>query len=167
MNRGWTVSDSRGVMVMFAEHPARITSSVMGSMVWFIGLVVFLFLQVSPVKAAAAPKRILALYWYNKDFPSNFAFDRSFQAALKSAPAGSIEYYSEYLESDRFPGENQAEALRDYLHEKAANRPIDVVSAVWDVPREFLLRYVEALFPLTQVGFSAIKPPTTNEPSGP
>jgi len=154
-------------MVVSAEHPARITSSVMGSMVWFIGLVVFLFPQVSPVKAAATPKRILALYWYNKDFPSNPAFDRSFQAALKSAPAGSIEYYSEYLESDRFPGENQSEVLRDYLHQKYANRSIDVVVAVSDVPLEFLLKYRDSLFPRTPIVFVAIKPPATNEPSGP
>ena len=152
---------------MFAEHPARITSSVMGSMVWFIGLVVFLFPHVLPVKAAATPKRILALYWYNKDFPSNPAFDRSFQAALKSAPAGSIEYYSEYLESDRFPGENQSEVLRDYLHQKYANRSIDVVVAVSDVPLEFLLKYRDSLFPRTPIVFVGIKPPATNEPSGP
>jgi PAS domain S-box-containing protein len=152
---------------MSGEHPARITSSVMGSMVWFIGLVVFLFPQVSPVKAAAAPKRILVLYWYNKDFPSNPAFDRSFQAALKSAPAGSIEYYSEYLESDRFPEENQSEVLRDYLRQKYASRPIDVVVAVSDVPLEFLLKYRDSLFPRTPIVFVAIKPPATNEPSGP
>jgi PAS domain S-box-containing protein len=151
---------------MSGKHPARI-SSVMGSMVWFIGLVVFLFLQVAPVKAAAAPKRILALYWYNKDFPSNPAFDLSFQAALKSAPAGSIEYYSEYLESDRFPEENQSEVLRDYLRQKYASRSIDVVVAVSDVPLEFLLKYRDSLFPRTPIVFVAIKPPATNEPSGP
>jgi hypothetical protein len=110
---------------------------MIGTMVWFIGLGVFLFPQVAPTKVAAPPKRILALYWYNKDFPSNPAFDRSFQAALKSAPAGSLEYYTEYLESDRFPGENQSEVLRDYLRQKYASRSIDVVVAVSDVPLDF------------------------------
>jgi PAS domain S-box-containing protein len=136
-------------------------------MVWFIGLVVFLFPQVAPVKAAAAPKRILALYWYNKDFPSNPKFDRGFQAALKSAPAGSIEYYTEYLESDRFPGENQSKALRDYLRQKYASRSIDVVVAVSDVPLEFLLKYRDNLFTHTPIVFVAVKRPATNEPSGP
>jgi len=152
---------------MSGKRPARTTSSVMGSMVWFIGLVVFLFPQAAPVRAAVAPKRILALYWYNKDFPSNPAFDRSFQAALKSGPAGSIEYYTEYLESDRFPGENQSKVLRDYLRQKYANRSIDVVVAVGDVPLEFLLKYRDSLFPRTPIVFVAIKPPATNEPSGP
>ncbi len=152
---------------MSREHPARIKSSVMGSMVWFIGLVVFLFPQGAPVKAAAAPKRILALYWYNKDFPSNAPFDRSLQAVLKSAPAGSIEYYTEYLESDRFPGENQSEALRDYLRQKYASRSIDVVVAVSDVPLDFLLKYRDSLFTKTPIVFIAIKRPATNETSGP
>jgi PAS domain S-box-containing protein len=119
------------------------------------------------VKAAAAPKRILALYWYNKDFPSNPALDRSLQAVLKSAPAGSIEYYTEYLESDRFPGENQSKALRDYLRQKYAGRSIDVVVAVSDVPLEFLLKYRDSLFTHTPIVFFAVKRPTTNEASGP
>jgi PAS domain S-box-containing protein len=152
---------------MSREHPARIKSSVMGSMVWFIGLVVFLFPPGAPVKAAAAPKRVLALYWYNKDFPSNAPFDRSLQAVLKTAPAGSIEYYTEYLESDRFPGENQSEALRDYLRQKYASRFIDVVVAVSDVPLDFLLKYRDSLFTKTPIVFIAIKRPATNETSGP
>jgi PAS domain S-box-containing protein len=136
-------------------------------MVCFIGLVVLLSFQAAPAKAAAAPKRILALYWYNKDFPSNAGFDRSFQAVLQSAPAGSIEYYTEYLESDRFPGENQSEALRDYLHQKYASRTIDVVVAVSDVPLEFLLKYRDSLFTQTPIMFIALERPATNEASGP
>jgi PAS domain S-box-containing protein len=139
----------------------------MGSMVCFIGLVILLSSLTAFAKAAAAPKRILVLYWYNKDFSSNVIFDRSFQDSLKSAPAGSIEYYTEYVESDRFPGENQYEALRDYLSQKYANRHIDVVVAVSDVPLEFLLKYRDNLFTQTPIVFAAIKRPATNENSGP
>ena len=152
---------------MPVEDAARIRSRGMGSVVCFIGLVILLSSQAALVKAAAAPKRILVLYWYNKDFPSNVIFDRSFQVSLKSAPAGSIEYYTEYVESDRFPGENQYEALRDYLHQKYASRPIDVVVAVSDVPLEFLLKYRDNLFTQTPIVFAAIKRPATNETSGP
>jgi PAS domain S-box-containing protein len=139
----------------------------MGSMVCFIGIVVLLSYQVAPVKAAAAAKRVLVLYWYNKDFSSNVIFDRSFQTVLKSAPAGSIEYYTEYVESNRFPGENQSEALRDYLRQKYASRTIDVVVAVSDVPLEFLLKYRDNLFTQTPIVFVAIERPATNEPFGP
>jgi PAS domain S-box-containing protein len=139
----------------------------MSSMMCFIGLVVLLSSQAAPVKAPPAPKRILVLYWYSKDFPTNAGFDRSFQAVLQSAPAGSIEYYTEYLESDRFPGENQSKALRDYLRQKYASRTIDVVVAVSDVPLEFLLKFRDSLFTQTPIVFTAIKPPAISETSGP
>ena len=75
-------------------------------------------------------KRVLVLYWYGKDFPSNVLFDRAFQASLQGAAGGSVEYYPEYLESDRFPGENQAQILYDYLRQKYSDHTIDVVVAV-------------------------------------
>ena len=81
---------------------------------------------------STAPKRVLVLYWYGKDFPGNVMFDQSFQAALQAAPAGTVEYYPEYLESDRFPGENQSLLLHDYLRQKYADRTIDVVVATAD-----------------------------------
>src|SRR5215469_3321665 len=106
-----------------------------------LGLVLLLVTPVALAQQAAAPKRILVLYWESKDFPGNARFDKSFQEGLHSAPAGSVEYYSEYLESNRFPGENQALVLRDYLSQKYAHRHIDVIVAVSDVARDFLLKY--------------------------
>src|SRR5215510_7731996 len=85
--------------------------------------------SVACAQHSTAPKRVLVLYWYDKDFPFNALFDRSFQAALQSAPAGTVEYYAEYLESNRFPGENHALLLRDYLRQKYVDRTIDVVVA--------------------------------------
>src|SRR5262245_19919991 len=63
----------------------------------------------------ARPKRVVVLYWYDKDYLGNIQFDQSFQKTLQSAPAGSVEYYAEYLETNRFPGETASLALRDYL----------------------------------------------------
>jgi hypothetical protein len=56
-----------------------------------------------------APKGILVIYWYNRDFAGNVVTDQYFQSVLNSQPPDSIEYYAEYLESNRFPGEEQAE----------------------------------------------------------
>ena len=74
-------------------------------------------------------------------------FDQSFQAALQSAPAGSVEYYPEYLDTKRFPGNNQSELLHEYLRQKYADRTIDVVVAVSDVAMDFLLKHRDTLFP--------------------
>jgi PAS domain S-box-containing protein len=95
----------------------------------------------------AGPKRVLVLYWYNKDYPWNINFDRTFQAALGSAGAGRFEYYPEYLESNRFPGENQSQLFRDYLRKKYAGRSIDAVVANSDASLDFLMKDSDDLFP--------------------
>src|SRR6476619_3115907 len=103
--------------------------------------------SVAYAQQTAAPKRILKLYWYDQDHPQSVRFHQSFQAALQSATAGTVEYYPEYLESNRFPGENQSLLLRDYLRQKYADRTVDVVVASPDAPLNFLLRYRDDLFP--------------------
>src|SRR5262245_43842829 len=115
-----------------------------------------------------SPKRVLVLYWYDKDYPGHIIFDRSFQAALQAAPAGTVEYYPEYLESNRFPGDNQSLFLRDHLRQKYADRTIDVIVAVSDASLEFLLKYRNDLFPHTPIVFEGTKgPPETEFTAGP
>src|SRR5215471_3760651 len=110
-----------------------------------------------------APKRIVVLYWEDKDFPGNVRFDKSFQGGLQSAAAGTVEYHSEYLESDRFPGENQAVVLRDYLRQKYAQRPVDVVVAVSDVALDFLLKYRSELFTRVPIVYVVVRPPDAED----
>lgn len=107
----------------------------------------------------SAPKRVVVLYWYDKNYPGHVRWDRGFTSALWSMDDGSIEYYPEYLEANRFPGETQSEILRDYLKHKYADRKIDVVVAQSDVSLNFLIKYKNDLFPDTPVVFySAIRP---------
>jgi PAS domain S-box-containing protein len=102
------------------------------------------FPLVAPAGEIQKPKRVLVLYWYGKDFPSNVEFDRGVQAAFRTAR---IEYYAEYFEPNRFPGEVQATVFRDYLHRKYSERKIDVVIAMSAVSADFLLKYRDDLFP--------------------
>src|SRR6478752_50527 len=60
---------------------------------------------------SSGPKRVMVLYWYDKDYPWNVMFDQSFQAALHSAGSPPIEYYAEYLETNRFPAEKSSQLL--------------------------------------------------------
>src|ERR1041384_3027012 len=69
---------------------------------------------------SAAPKRVLVMHLYDRNYPGNPKFDEYFQAALQSAAPGGIEFYSEYLESNKFPGDNQSQLLSDYLEKKYA-----------------------------------------------
>jgi PAS domain S-box-containing protein len=118
--------------------------------------------SVAHAQQTAVPKRVLVLHWYNKDHPWNVRFDEGFQSTLKSAP-GTVEYYSEYLESNRFPGEAQSLLLRDYLRQKYADRTIDVVVANSDASLDFLLKYRAGLFPESPIVFVAVRHPTTEE----
>lgn len=110
---------------------------------------------------AANPKRVLLLNWYNKDDFANVRFDASFQATLQSA--GPVELYTEYLESNRFPNEDQVLALHDYLKRKYADRFIDVIVANSDASLNFFLKDRGNLFPQTPIVFVATKYPSKEE----
>jgi signal transduction histidine kinase len=126
-------------------------------------VVILLFPSFAQAQQSSIPKRVLVLYWYNKDFPGNVLFEQSFQAVLHSAQVGNVEYYPEYLESNRFPGEAQSVLLRDYLRQKYADRTIDVVVAVTDAALDFLLKYRTDLFPHSPIVFVAVKHPTADQ----
>ena len=148
---------------MPAKALARVKLNRVGTAALFVGILVLLFPARARSQQAQVPKRILVLYWYNKDFRGNVVFDQSFQAVLQSAKAGTVEYYPEYLESNRFPGENYSLLLRDYLRQKYADLTIDAVVAVGDPPLEFLLKYRDNLFAHTPIVFVAAKSPTAKE----
>ena len=131
-------------------------------------LLVCAFMLVLPEAVSAQiPEKtkpsVLILHWYGKDFPANVDFEQSFKEALKTAPNGPVEYFTEFLEEDRFPGKDQAQSLHDYLVQKYAKRNIDVVAAVGDPPLRFLLDHRDDLFPRSPIVFVTKKPPTKEE----
>src|SRR5436190_3967111 len=130
-------------MAMLAQNIMRRTPTIAHFLVFRAALFVCVFLYFLTAAASAqstAPKRVLLLYWYSRDWPANTTFEKNFLAVLNSAgPQGSIEYYAEYLESNRFPGDDQEAVLHGYLKQKYATRHIDVVVAGSDMPLQFLL----------------------------
>src|SRR5437764_887215 len=108
-------------------------------------------------------RHFLMLYWYNKDYPGNVEFDQQFQAALRSGVPGGIDYYSEYLEENRFPGKEQSEFLRNYLRQKYAGRRLDVVVTNTPPPLSFLIENRDVLFPQTPIVFATTDSPRREE----
>ena len=135
---------------------------LLGTTLLFIGIVICLLPSVARTQQAAAPKRILLLNWGAKDFPGNVMFDQSFLEVIQASPEWT-EYYPEYLDTNRFPGEAQARFLHDYLEKKYADTPIDVVVALGDPTLDFLLKYRDDLFPTAPIVFFANKPPPANQ----
>ena len=160
---GWLLS---ATSVRRAPAPPRgndRSARVFGGGVLLVVLLLALLPSVAQAQQAAAPEGVLVLYWYNKDYPWNVKFEQSFRAALQSAPAATVEYYAEYLESNRFPGENQSRLLDEYLEQKYADRTIDLVVANSDASLNFLLKHRDSLFPYAPIVFVAARHPTTEE----
>src|SRR5436190_17550 len=124
----------------------------------WLALIGFILLLASiQLHAQPNPKRVLVLYWGNKDFPGNIKFDETFKAQLDLV-ARDAEYYPEYMETTRFPGADQT-FFRDYLKQKYAGRNIDVVVATADIPWKFFIQYRADLFPNAPIIFVANNPP--------
>src|SRR5215467_7332081 len=110
-------------------------------------------------QSGAKPKQVLLLYWADQNHPANLSFENGLRATLQSLAPGGFEYYAEYMEPVRFPGEKQSELLRDYILQKYAGRPMDVIVAPNSVSLDFLLKYRRELFPDTPVVFAATQDP--------
>ncbi len=130
----------------------------MGALSKLIRTVLLVLVALPPsaglAQQSASPKRVLVLHWYDRGYSDDIKLDQELHAALESSAPGRVEYYSEYLDTNQFPGENQALILRDYLRRKYAGVPIDVVIALTNPPLDFLLKYRGELFPHTPIVFT-------------
>ena len=129
----------------------------------FLLVVCALMLLTPVVRAQAiAPKRIVVLYWDNKEFPGNVKFEESFKAQLQLDRRQDVEYFPEYFEFSRFPEETLAISFRNHLKAKYANRTVDVVVASADAALKFLLQYRSDLFSNSPIVFVAADPPNSS-----
>jgi signal transduction histidine kinase len=89
---------------------------------------------------------VVTIHWSTEDFPSTSVVDAAIREALvgRGMP---VDYFTEYLESDRFPPEAASSALRDYIQRKYRGRRIDAVIAVADPALDFAIRNRALLFP--------------------
>jgi signal transduction histidine kinase len=104
---------------------------------------------ISPTVTAQrrSPQNVLAIHWSSEDFPSTPVVDGAIRKALLSRANAPVDYFTEYLESDRFPAKDASLAFRDYVRRKYHGRRIDVMLAVTDPALQFLLEHRAELFP--------------------
>src|SRR5262245_46775345 len=100
--------------------------------------------------ASAQPRSsrtVLTVHWSSEDYPSTPVVDAAIRKVLLSRNDAPVDYFAEYLESDRFPDEDATLAFRDYIRRKYQGRHIDVVLAITDPALQFVLQHRTELFP--------------------
>ena len=115
-----------------------------------VGFVVpALLVPATAAAGAQAPsaRTVLTVHWSAEDFPTTPLLDEAIRRAVLSGSDTPVDYFAEYLESDRFAPEDASAALADYIRRKYRGRHIDAVVAVSDPALEFVERYRAELFP--------------------
>lgn len=112
----------------------------------------------STVSAEEEHRSVLTIHSGAEFFPANPILDSAIREVLKSAVASRVDYFAEYLESDRF-GNGVSPMLADYIGQKYRNRHIDLVIAVTNESLEFVLDHREELFPDAPIVFGGIGVP--------
>jgi PAS domain S-box-containing protein len=93
------------------------------------------------------PPIVLTVHWGAEDAPGTPGIDAAIKETLLSDPTSPVAYFTEYLETDRLPVAEASSALSNYIREKYAGRPIDVVIAVSDPAFDFVRQHRADLFP--------------------
>jgi signal transduction histidine kinase len=107
-----------------------------------------------------AARTVLAIHWGPEDFPASPVVNAAIREALRNSDLP-IDYFAEYLESDRFPVEEADQTLADYIRRKYRHRQIDLVIAIADPALRFVLDHRRELFPEVPIVYSGLEVPHT------
>ena len=108
--------------------------------------------------ASRRPPRVLVLYSNDRLLPANVAGDEAIRATFAAGTHGAVEFYSEFLDVDRFPGESQQDRARDFFLDKYRERPPDLVIAGGGSALAFLVKYRATLFSQLPIVHCAVSP---------
>jgi PAS domain S-box-containing protein len=141
------------------------------SRVWRPEALAVLAFACSSLSSSAQPsaaRTVVGVYWSTEDFPGSQELDQAIRETLRLPEGPPIDYFSEYLESDRFPAAEASIALRDFIRAKYRGRHISAVVTATDVALRFALENRPYLFPdapIVHVGVST--PDSRLRASGP
>jgi signal transduction histidine kinase len=112
------------------------------------------------VQSAQAQPRIvhnvLTIHSGAVDYLPNPVLDAAIRKALIVRRGESIDYFTEYLEFDRFSQGETSRALGDYIGRKYRGRRIDLVIAMTNRALQFVLEHRARLFPNAAIVCAAI-----------
>src|SRR5271167_3873247 len=115
-----------------------------------LGATVLLILNLAGTTAAgqapAPGQRVLVLYSDERLLPANIIVDEAIRAAFAAATKKRVEFYSEFLDVARFPGEEQQQRQRDFFGDKYRARPPDLLFTVSGSALVFTAKHRTDLF---------------------
>lgn len=120
--------------------------------------IAMLWLPSTDVVLAAAARNVLVLFSNSRLVPGNIEVDRGLRAALAAAPDAPVDLFSEFLDSPEFGGAAHERMLGNYLQQKYANRPPEVIVAFSDAAFEFVARHRGELFPGVPFVYASVSP---------
>jgi len=100
-----------------------------------------------------SPRSVLVIHSGAETFPSNPILDEGIRGVLTSRSDVPINTFSEYWESDLFPGEEASRAFTDYIRRKYQGSRIDVVIVITDAALRLVLNHRGELFPDAPIVF--------------
>jgi signal transduction histidine kinase len=113
----------------------------------------------APWRPAAAQtpsaRNVLTIYSGDVNSSNNQTVDAGIRQTLLSRRGRPVEYFTEFLESDRFSAVEASQALSDYIARKYGERRIDVVIAVTNRALRFALERRATLFRDAPIVFAA------------
>jgi signal transduction histidine kinase len=121
----------------------------------FVWPAVAFVLLASAVCADAAPRRVLLLYSYEREF-SHFTFARLFRPELARLSPDPIDFIEVALQTVRASRSESDAALLDHLGGELGREPLDLVVTIGGPAAVFVQKHHETLFPHTPVLFAAL-----------
>jgi hypothetical protein len=110
-------------------------------------LLILNLVSASAAEQAPAPgQRVLMLYSDERLLPANIIMDEAIRAAFAVGTNKRVEFYSEFLDVARFPGQEQQQRQRDFFRDKYRERPPDLMIAVSGGALVFVAEHRTELF---------------------
>ncbi|MCI0663006.1 MAG: PAS domain S-box protein [Acidobacteria bacterium] len=99
---------------------------------------------------------MLIIYSVARELPAAVLLDRNLQATLRSGSPDRIEYYSEFIDSDRFPSDQYRDHLRNFFRQKYEDRKFDLIICIAPSGLSDLLKDIKELYPETPIVFATL-----------
>ncbi len=135
------------ITAAYARRPATSPRGFAAARIAAFLLATLLVVLAPPLLADAPSRNVLVIYANGRLLPANFEADGGLRETIRMSSGRPVSIFDEFLDAPNFGGDAYAEIIANYLREKYASRPPDVVVAAGSEALSFLLQQRSTLFP--------------------